>query len=204
MALEWCHRRLLARIHRLTSGGCARRSSPSLRRIHAVPLPVATFAPVRACTARPVCSRWSSNSGDLRRPHRRGTRKLLRIRMGKYAPEWLDRSVPERSGELGPSDAASPADQESSPLPGRRVVPTSVAPVSVFARDRACGYWRSYETIRGGTWIFTPPRRIGAEWFAAACRNEGRVFSARSRRSDAAIWRRKSKRGCGNWWRPDW
>jgi ATP-dependent Lhr-like helicase len=65
--------------------------------------------------------------------------QILRIRLAKYAPEWLDRlclSGAVMWGRLTPHPRLM---QELSPLPGRRVVPTRVAPVGLFPREDAVG-----------------------------------------------------------------
>ncbi len=135
---EWCHRRLLARIHRLTIG--------RLRK---------EIEPVSAADYMRFLFQWHHASPGARlhgevgllevvkqlggfeaaasawEPH------ILRIRLAKYAPEWLDRlclSGAVMWGRLTPHPRLM---QELSPLPGRRVVPTRVAPVSVFAREDA-------------------------------------------------------------------
>ena len=137
-SLEWCHRRLLARIHRLTIG--------RLRK---------EIEPVSAAEFMRFLFQWQHASPGARlhgeigllevvkqlggfeaaasawEPH------ILRIRLAKYAPEWLDRlclSGAVMWGRLTPHPRLM---QELSPLPGRRVVPTRVAPVSVFAREDA-------------------------------------------------------------------
>jgi ATP-dependent Lhr-like helicase len=137
-ATEWCHRRLLARIHRLTIG--------RLRK---------EIEPVSAAQYMRFLFQWHHASPGARlhgevgllevvkqlggfeaaasawEPH------ILRIRLAKYAPEWLDRlclSGAVMWGRLTPHPRLM---QELSLLPGRRVVPTRVAPVSVFAREDA-------------------------------------------------------------------
>ncbi len=137
-ATEWCHRRLLARIHRLTIG--------RLRK---------EIEPVSAAEYMRFLFQWQHASPGARLHGELGLLEvvkqlggfegaasawephILRIRLAKYAPEWLDRlclSGAVMWGRLKPHPRLM---QELSPLPGRRVVPTRVAPVSVFAREDA-------------------------------------------------------------------
>jgi ATP-dependent Lhr-like helicase len=64
---------------------------------------------------------------------------LFRARLAKYEPEWLDRlclSGAVSWGRLSPHPRLA---QESTGTPGRRIVPTAVAPISVFPREQ--GAW---------------------------------------------------------------
>ena len=135
---EWCHRRLLSRIHRLTIG--------RLRK---------EIEPVSAAEFMRFLFQWQHASPGARLHGEAGLlevakqlggfeaaasaweSQILRIRLAKYAPEWLDRlclSGAVMWGRLTPHPRLM---QELSPLAGRRVVPTRVAPVSVFAREDA-------------------------------------------------------------------
>ncbi|MBA2486392.1 MAG: DEAD/DEAH box helicase [Nitrospira sp.] len=135
---EWCHRRLLARIHRLTIG--------RLRK---------EIEPVSAAEFMRFLFQWQHASPGARLHGEAGLlevakqlggfeaaasaweSQILRIRLTKYAPEWLDRlclSGAVMWGRLTPHPRLM---QELNSLPGRRVVPTRVAPVSIFAREEA-------------------------------------------------------------------
>jgi ATP-dependent Lhr-like helicase len=63
--------------------------------------------------------------------------QILRVRMAKYQPEWLDRLCLGGSLMWGRVTPHPRLMQELTVLPGRRVVPTRVAPVSLFAREDA-------------------------------------------------------------------
>ncbi len=137
--LEWCHRRLLARIHRLTI---------SRLRKEVEPVTAAEFmkflfqwqhvAPgsrlhgeagllnivVQLAGFEAASSAWE--------PH------LLRARLAKYEPEWLDRlclSGAVSWGRLSPHPRLAQADA----CERRRIIPTSVAPISLFPREE--GEW---------------------------------------------------------------
>ncbi|WHZ13481.1 MAG: DEAD/H associated domain protein [Nitrospira sp.] len=135
---EFCHRRLLARIHRLTIG--------RLRK---------EIEPVSAAEFMQFLFQWQHAAPGVRLHGEAGLlevvkqlggfeaaasaweSQLLRVRLAKYEPEWLDRlclSGAVMWGRLTPHPRLM---QELNPAPGRRVVPTRVAPVSLFAREDA-------------------------------------------------------------------
>jgi len=134
---EWCHRRLLARIHRLTIGRLRKEIEPVtaaefmsflLRWQHVAPGArlhgEAGLADVIAQLAgfEAAASAWE--------PH------LLRARLAKYEPEYLDRlclSGAVSWGRLSPH----PRLAQGSDLDRRRIVPTSVAPIGVFPREES-------------------------------------------------------------------
>jgi ATP-dependent Lhr-like helicase len=135
-ATEWCHRRLLARIHRLTIGKLRREVEP-----------VATADFMR------FLFQWQHVSSGSRQHGEAGLlevirqlagfeaaasswdSQLLRTRMAKYEPELLDRlclSGAVTWGRLSPHPRLTDSsDRESL----RRIIPTSVAPISVFPRE---------------------------------------------------------------------
>ena len=132
---EWCHRRLLARIHRLTIGILRKEVEPVsaidfmrflLQWQHVVP---ATRQHGEAGLAKVIqqlagfevaASAWEP--------------QLLRLRMAKYDPELLDRlclSGAVSWGRLSPHPKlVQGGDREQ-----RRIIPTSIAPISVFPRE---------------------------------------------------------------------
>ncbi len=136
--MEWCHRRLLARIHRLTIG--------RLRR---------EIEPVTTSEFYAFLDRWQhlAPGGQLH-----GVDGLLEIirqmqgaefaaaaweaevlprRVARYKPEYLDQLCLAGEvcwGRLSPHPAFERADEEHS---RRRVRPTRVAPLAIFLRDDA-------------------------------------------------------------------
>ena len=136
-AAEWCHRRLLARIHRLTIGRLRKEVEPVTAaefmqflfqwqhvspgsRLHGE----AGFLDVVAQLAgfEAAASAWE--------PH------LLRARLAKYEPEFLDRlclSGAVSWGRLSPH----PRLAHGGELERRRITPTSVAPISIFPREES-------------------------------------------------------------------
>jgi ATP-dependent Lhr-like helicase len=137
-APEWCHRRLLARIHRLTIG--------RLRK---------EVEPVTAAEFMRFLLQWQHVSPGARQHGEAGLLEvigqlagfeaaasawepyLLRLRMAKYEPELLDRlclSGAVSWGRLSPHPRfAEPGDRERV----RRIVPTSTAPIGIFPREDA-------------------------------------------------------------------
>ena len=135
--LEWCERRLLARIHRLTLG--------SLRK---------QIEPVPAATFMRWLLRWQHVEPGTQLRDERGVlqvlkqlqgfeipasaweRQVLARRVSNYDPALLDQLCLTGAvgwGRLSPH----PAMLEDSSGGTRRVVPTSVAPITFFVREDA-------------------------------------------------------------------
>jgi ATP-dependent helicase Lhr and Lhr-like helicase len=148
---EWCERRLLARIHRLTVG--------MLRK---------QIEPVTAAAFMRWLMRWQHVTPGSQVTGERGTlevlqqlqgfeipanaweRQVLVRRIADYDPKWLDQlcltgavgwgrlsphpatvdSIGTTNGNAGPGGEA-PAPRQ------RRVIPTSVAPITFFVREEA-------------------------------------------------------------------
>ena len=139
---EWCGRRLLARIHRLTLG--------RLRR---------EIAPVTAAQFMRWLFRWQHVARGTQLPGERGTLEVLRQLQGYeapantwehqilarrvvgYDPAWLDQLCLRGAvgwGRFSPHPAMLVESSER----GRRVTPSSVAPITFFVRED--GEWMSY------------------------------------------------------------
>lgn len=138
--MEWCHRRLLARIHRLTVGRLRREIEPVtaadfmrflLRWHHIVPSArlhgetgLAEIIGQLAGFEAPA-SLWESH--------------LLRVRLTRYEPEWLDRLCLSGSvgwGRLSLHDRLLSGFEVS--IENRRtrgIVSTSSTPISLFPRE---------------------------------------------------------------------
>jgi len=136
-ASEWCNRRLLARIHRLTIGRLRKEVEPVTAhefmrflfqwqhvspgsRLHGEAGLLDIIAQLAGFEA--AASAWE--------PH------LLRTRLAKYEPEWLDRlclSGAVSWGRLSPH----PRLGHVGDLERRRIIPTSVAPISIFPREES-------------------------------------------------------------------
>ena len=145
--IEWCERRLLARIHRLTVG--------MLRK---------QIEPVTAAAFMRWLMRWQHVASGTQVAGERGTLEVLRQMQGfeipanawerqvlarrivDYDPQWLDQLCLTGAvgwGRLSPH----PATVDASAIAGgngdasagrqRRVIPTSVAPITFFVREEA-------------------------------------------------------------------
>ncbi|HEY7402983.1 MAG TPA: DEAD/DEAH box helicase [Candidatus Angelobacter sp.] len=144
--LEWCERRLLARIHRLTLG--------SLRK---------QIEPVTAAVFMRWLLRWQHVSPGSQTRAEHGTlqvlrqlqgfeipasaweRQVLARRISDYDPKLLDQL--SLTGQVGWGRLSPhPAMLEDSSGGGRRVVPTSVAPITFFVRDEA--EWMALPNVR--------------------------------------------------------
>ena len=136
-APEWCHRRLLARIHRLTIGRLRKEVEPVTAaefmqfllqwqhvspgsRLHGEAGLLDIVAQLAGFEA--AASAWE--------PH------VFRMRLAKYEPELLDRlclSGAVSWGRLSPH----PRLAHLGDLERRRIIPTSVAPISFFPREES-------------------------------------------------------------------
>jgi ATP-dependent Lhr-like helicase len=136
-APEWCHRRLLARIHRLTIGRLRKEIEPVTAaefmrflfqwqhvspgsRLHGEAGLLDIIAQLAGFEA--AASAWE--------PH------LLRARLAKFEPELLDRlclSGAVSWGRLSPH----PRLAHVGDLERRRIIPTSMAPISLFPREES-------------------------------------------------------------------
>ncbi len=135
--IEFCHRRLLARIHRLTIGRLRKEVEPVTAaefmrflfqwqhvapgaRLHGETGLLDIVAQLAGFEA--AASAWE--------PH------LLRARMAKYEPELLDRLCLSGAiswGRLSPHPRLAPGGD----LARHRIIPTSVAPISIFPREES-------------------------------------------------------------------
>ena len=134
---EWCDRRLLARIHKLTLG--------RLRR---------EIAPVTAAQFMDWLLRWQHVAPGTQTAGERGALEVLQQLQGfetaanAWEPHLLARRIAKYDSrmldELCLTGAAGwgrlsphPATIGGTPESGRRVIPTSVAPITFFIRDDA-------------------------------------------------------------------
>ncbi|HET8890960.1 MAG TPA: DEAD/DEAH box helicase [Candidatus Angelobacter sp.] len=194
---QWSERRLLARIHRLTLG--------TLRK---------QIEPVTSATFMRWLLRWQHVSPGSQARAEHGTlqvlrqlqgfevpasaweRQVLARRIGNYDPALLDQLCLTGAvgwGRLTPH----PAMLEDSSGSGRRVVPTSVAPITFFVRDEA--EWMALPSVRsahreaeqevrglgpGARDVLAFLRARGASFFADIVRGTGKLKSE----IETALW----------------
>ena len=139
--IEWCERRLLARIHRLTVGMLRRQIEPVtpaqfmrwlMRWQHVAP-----------------ASQVSGERGTLEVlqqlqgfeiPANAWERHILARRVADYDPKWLDQLCLTGAvgwGRLSPHPATLESAGNGNSPRQRRVIPTSVAPITFFVREEA-------------------------------------------------------------------
>ncbi len=135
--IEWCERRILQRIHRLTVG--------SLRK-QVQPVPPAVFmrwllgwqhlAPQTQLAGEEGVLEALSKLEGFEAPAVEWERTLLPARISDYDPRWLDALCLSGAvgwGRVSPHPAWS-AGEGSAP---RRVIPTNAAPITFFVRESA-------------------------------------------------------------------
>jgi ATP-dependent Lhr-like helicase len=195
--LEWCHRRLLARIHRLTLG--------RLRR---------EIEPVTTAEYFAFLHRWQHLSPGSQLHGLDGTLEIIRQlqgcefpaaawesevlprRVARYQPEYLDQlclSGEVTWGRVSPHPAFERAEElaravgaEDSPRRSSRVRPTRVAPLAIFLRDDT-GWMLSADSDgqpRPAESLSHPAREVlavlekrGASFFPDLTRATGRLAS---------------------------
>ena len=191
---EWCERRLLARIHRLTLG--------TLRK---------QIEPVTAAQFMRWLLRWQHVAPGTQVLGERGTLEVLRQlqgfeipanaweqhilarRIADYDPQILDQLCLTGAvgwGRLSPH----PATLEETAQTKRRVIPTSVAPVTFFVREEADWMTPRHPgtdlptEARGlseaGRQVLDFLRHRGASFFADIVRGTGRLKSE----IETALW----------------
>ena len=195
--VEWCERRLLARIHRLTLG--------SLRK---------QIEPVTAAAFMRWLFRWQHVAPGSQTRDEHGTmevlrqlqgfeipasaweRQILARRISNYDTKLLDQLCLTGAvgwGRLSPH----PAMLDDTSGGTRRVVPTSVAPITFFVRDDA--EWMALPNIRaahsdieeqarglsaGAREVLAFLRSRGASFFADVVRSTGKLKSE----IETALW----------------
>ena len=181
---EWCERRLLARIHRLTVATLRKQIEPVtaaqfmrwlLRWQHVAPGSQvlgerATLEVVRQLQGFEI-------------PANAWERHVLARRIADYDPKWLDQLCLTGAvgwGRLSPH----PATLEDSAAGKRRVIPTSVAPITFFVREDAD--WMTPHNPSGEQpqtrGLSDPARQVleflrqrGASFFADIVRGTGKL-----------------------------
>ena len=181
---EWCDRRLLARIHRLTVATLRKQIEPVtaaqfmrwlLRWQH-----VATGTQVQGERATLDVLRQLQG---FEIPANSWERQVLARRISNYDPKWLDQLCLTGAvgwGRLSPH----PATLEDSVAGKRRVIPTSVAPITFFVREEADWMAPHHPVIdqpearglsEGARQVLNFLRQRGASFFADIVRGTGKL-----------------------------
>ena len=171
--IEWCDRRLLARIHQLTLGRLRREIEPVTAAVFMRWLcEWQRLAPgSQAAGERGLLGVLQQLQG-FEAPASAWEPQILARRVAQYDPAWLDTLCLSGAvgwGRLSPHPATlEPVTAEG---PARRVIPTSVAPITFFVRAEAD--WMTPHGDRGevaglsrqGHAVHAHLRRAGASFF---------------------------------------
>ncbi len=135
--IEWCDRRLLQRIHRLTLSTLRKRIEPVVPAAYMRwLLQWQHLAPQSQLTGEDGLLQALSQLEGFEAPAVEWERTLLPARVANYSPAWLDALCLSGAigwGRVSPHPAWSAGDGAAP----RRVVPTNAAPITFFLRDSA-------------------------------------------------------------------
>jgi ATP-dependent Lhr-like helicase len=135
--LEWCERRLLARIHRLTVATLRKQIEPiTAAQFMRWLLRWQHVAPGTQVQGERATLEVLRQLQGFEIPANSWERQILARRIANYDPQWLDQLCLTGAvgwGRLSPH----PATLEDSAAGKRRVIPTSVAPITFFVREEA-------------------------------------------------------------------
>src|ERR1700730_13732004 len=135
--LEWCERRLLARIHRLTVATLRKQIEPvTAAQFMRWLLRWQHVAPGTQVQGERATLDVLRQLQGFEIPARAWERHILGRRVSNYDPKWLDQLCLTGAvgwGRLSPH----PATLDDTAQAKRRVIPTSVAPITFFVREEA-------------------------------------------------------------------
>ena len=135
--IEWCERRLLARIHRLTVATLRKQIEPiSAAQFMRWLLRWQHVAPGTQVQGERATLEILRQLQGFEIPANAWERQILARRVANYDSQWLDQLCLTGAvgwGRLSPH----PATLEDSAAGKRRVIPTSVAPITFFIREEA-------------------------------------------------------------------
>jgi ATP-dependent Lhr-like helicase len=181
---EWCDRRLLARIHRLTVATLRKQIEPvTPARFLSWLLRWQHLAPGTQVGGERGTLEVLRQLQGFEMPANAWERQILARRIVDYDPKWLDQLCMSGAvgwGRLSPH----PATLEDSADGKRRVIPTSVAPITFFVREEAD--WMSPRhpaadpsdargLSPGAKQVLDFLRQRGASFFADIVRGTGRL-----------------------------
>jgi ATP-dependent helicase Lhr and Lhr-like helicase len=179
--LEWCERRLLARIHRLTVATLRKQVQPvNAAQFMRWLLRWQQVAPGSQLQGERAALEVLRQLQGFEIPANAWERHILASRIANYDPKWLDQLCLTGAvgwGRLSPH----PATLEDSASGRRRVIPTSVAPITFFVREDAD--WMMPHRPEGDPKGLSEPARSvmnflrerGASFFADLVRGTGKL-----------------------------
>jgi ATP-dependent Lhr-like helicase len=184
LSMEWCERRLLARIHRLTVATLRKQIEPvNAARFMRWLLRWQHLAPEAQVQGERATLEVLRQLQGFEIPASAWERQILARRIADYDPKWLDQLCLTGAvgwGRLSPH----PATLEGSAPGKRRVVPTSVAPITFFVReesdwmsphDPAAHEPESRGLSEGAHLVQKFLRQRGASFFADMVRGTGKL-----------------------------
>ena len=183
---EWCDRRLLARIHRLTVATLRKQIEPVtpaqfmrwlLRWQH--------VAPGSQMQGERATLELLRQLQGFEIPANAWERQVLSRRIADYDPKWLDQLCLTGAvgwGRLSPHPATLEVSNGNGTQPGRRrVIPTSVAPVTFFIREDA-DWMTPHQSIGDSQGLSPDARQVleylrqrGASFFPDIVRATGKL-----------------------------
>ncbi len=135
--IEWCERRILQRIHRLTLGTLRKQVEPVTPAVYMRwLLGWQHLAPQTQLSGEEGVLEALSQLEGFEAPAVEWERTLLPARVANYDPRWLDQLCLSGAvgwGRVSPHPAWSAGDGASP----RRVIPTNAAPITFYIRDTA-------------------------------------------------------------------
>jgi ATP-dependent Lhr-like helicase len=181
---EWCDRRLLARIHRLTVATLRKQIEPvTPARFMRWLLRWQHVAPESQLQGERATLEVLRQLEGFEIPANAWERQVLAKRVADYDPKWLDQLCLTGAvgwGRLSPHPATLESSNGDQPN-RRRVVPTSVAPITFFIREEADWMLQhaSLKDAQGlspvATQVFELLRQRGASFFADIVRATGKL-----------------------------
>jgi ATP-dependent Lhr-like helicase len=139
--VEWCERRLLQRIHKRTLGALRKQIEPVTPAVYLQWLPQwQHVAPQSQLSGEQGVLEAIRGLEGFEAPAVEWERSLLPQRVAGYDPRWLDSLCMAGVigwGRISPHPAFDSVETGGSKSAGRRIVPTSMAPVTFFIREEA-------------------------------------------------------------------
>jgi ATP-dependent helicase Lhr and Lhr-like helicase len=181
---EWCDRRLLARIHRLTVATLRKQIQPvTAAQFMRWLLRWQHLAPVSQLQGERATLEVLRQLEGFEVPANAWERQVLSRRIGDYDPKWLDQLCLTGAvgwGRLSPHPATLESSNGDQPN-RRRVIPTSVAPITFFIREESdwMAPHASLADAQGlspvANQVFELLRQRGASFFADIVRATGKL-----------------------------
>ncbi len=190
---EWCERRLLSRIHRMTLGTLRSQIQPATAaQFMRWLLRWQRVAPSSQVLGEPGTLEILQQLQGYEAPANAWERQILSRRIANYDPQALDRLCLTGAvgwGRLSPH----PSTYEDQSGLGRRVIPTSIAPIAFFVREDSA--WMIPRHANGDTQdprglsqnardALNYLRQRGASFFADLVRGTGKLKSE----METALW----------------